>query len=43
MFLTRLCEEYDGEEGDSPVDRATWYGDVNLSSFTMIFGFHLIQ
>jgi len=25
MFLTRLCEEYDGEEGNSPVDRATWY------------------
>lgn len=25
MFLTRLCEEYEGEEGNSPVDRATWY------------------
>tara|TARA_Y100000287_G_C14220111_1_gene355774 strand:+ start:38 stop:1252 length:1215 start_codon:yes stop_codon:yes gene_type:complete len=25
MFLTRLCEEYDGEEENSPVDRATWY------------------
>ena len=25
MFLTRLCEEYGGEEGNSPVDRATWY------------------
>jgi hypothetical protein len=25
MFLTRLCEEYDGEEGNSPVNRATWY------------------
>lgn len=25
MFLTRLCEKYEGEEGNSPVDRATWY------------------
>jgi len=25
MFLKRLCDEYEGEEGNSPVDRATWY------------------
>lgn len=25
MFFARLCEEYEGEEGNSPVDRATWY------------------
>lgn len=25
MFLKFLCTQYDGEEGNSPVDRATWY------------------
>ena len=25
MFLKHLCAQYDGEEGNSPVDRATWY------------------
>ncbi len=24
-FLNKLCEDYDGEEGNSPVDRVTWY------------------
>ena len=25
IFLKKLCAEYRGEEGNSPVDRATWY------------------
>ena len=25
MLAEILCAQYDGEEGNSPVDRATWY------------------
>lgn len=34
MFLKKLCEMYEGEEGNSPVDRATWY---EVSEFIIFY------
>ena len=34
MFLKKLCEGYQGEEENSPVDRATWY---EVSEFIIFY------
>ena len=34
MFLKKLCAEYQGEEENSPVDRATWY---EVSEFIIFY------